>query len=362
MTIDLVRTFRLDDKEYISFVSKKLEHTFRRRLVGSLRSKLSDVSNSSLDQLIEVDSFNFYRIISAPETHYQIRKQSSNNDFNIWLHEALFSERLLAAGCDFPVSQWTALGDRGCNKEGVQRTAAILPSGLVWDWTSPVTQRTFQQSSYRSFNIEIGPCLTDELANDIYARVGDSVVALAQRNICAFLLVKRMTRTVVGISDLGSPNHFTSASSRASVGQITLVNAHLAEADIIKLMTALVHESVHSFLYRMEHDDPLVIMQDEALSVRLISPWSGNMLGLPTALHACYVYFALFHLLRNCLFAESALSKRVIDVRYHALSGFIGSEFINIFEPYRAFISERIWLDLFVMVDEARAEFDSWLK
>ncbi len=91
-----------------------------------------------------------------------------------------------------------------------------------------------------------------------------------------------------------------SSSNRDHVGVCVLTNVHLPPDRALICVEALVHESVHQYLYRMEllHGD----FCDLAAPGRHRSPWSGNRIPLHSLVHACFVYYALLGLW--CRFAR----------------------------------------------------------
>ncbi len=82
-----------------------------------------------------------------------------------------------------------------------------------------------------------------------------------------------------------------SSSNRARVGTCVLTNVHLPSDRVFVCIEALVHESVHQYLYRVERDQGDFC--DLAAPGRHRSPWSGNRIPLHSLVHACFVYFAL---------------------------------------------------------------------
>jgi len=83
----------------------------------------------------------------------------------------------------------------------------------------------------------------------------------------------------------------SSSSNRAWVGYCTLTNIHMPADRLEVCIEALVHESVHQFLYRLELDDGNFC--DLAETRRFRSPWSGNRIPLHSLIHASFVWFGL---------------------------------------------------------------------
>lgn len=84
---------------------------------------------------------------------------------------------------------------------------------------------------------------------------------------------------------------FSSASNNQWHRRVQIVNYRQAEISICRLADALVHESIHSFLYSLELELPLVA--GENLNDCIRSPWSGRLLKIHSYLHACFVWYSL---------------------------------------------------------------------
>ncbi len=82
-----------------------------------------------------------------------------------------------------------------------------------------------------------------------------------------------------------------SSSNRTHVGVVVLTNIDAqADAELV-CAEALLHESVHQFLYRVEQQHGPICDLDATRRYR--SPWSGNRIPLHSFVHACFVYQAL---------------------------------------------------------------------
>ncbi len=87
---------------------------------------------------------------------------------------------------------------------------------------------------------------------------------------------------------IGQP---TSSSNRTHVGVAVLTNLDASPDAPLVCAEALVHESVHQYLYRIEREHGPLCDLDATRRYR--SPWSGNRIPLHSFVHACFVYQAL---------------------------------------------------------------------
>jgi HEXXH motif-containing protein len=86
----------------------------------------------------------------------------------------------------------------------------------------------------------------------------------------------------------------SSASNRELVGLCVLTNMHAPADRILVCAEALLHESIHQYLYKTERDDGNFCDLSEARTYR--SPWSGNRIPLHSLIHACFVWYGLLSL------------------------------------------------------------------
>lgn len=118
----------------------------------------------------------------------------------------------------------------------------------------------------------------------------------------AHAIVQKSTPYISLLRNENDPGRFTSMSQRDRPGQSLLLNAHLLQTNFAKFACAVLHEAVHSLLYRLELSDAYPFGRAEIIGPTLISPWTGGKLTMATAIHAVYVYYALWELL-----SESAI-------------------------------------------------------
>jgi HEXXH motif-containing protein len=86
----------------------------------------------------------------------------------------------------------------------------------------------------------------------------------------------------------------SSASNRELIGLCVLVNMHAPADRILVCAEALLHESIHQYLYKIERDDGNFCDLSEARTYR--SPWTGNRIPLHSLIHACFVWYGLLSL------------------------------------------------------------------
>lgn len=111
-----------------------------------------------------------------------------------------------------------------------------------------------------------------------------AVVPAAGHFVAGQLAVVLLRRSAT----VGQP---TSSSNRTHVGVAVLTNVEASPDPALVCAEALVHESVHQFLYRLEREHGPFCDLDATRRYR--SPWSGNRIPLHSLVHAAFVYHAL---------------------------------------------------------------------
>jgi hypothetical protein len=108
----------------------------------------------------------------------------------------------------------------------------------------------------------------------------------------AYMMFASCVQLIVRIS-LPEDDTLTSSSHRNIIGRVTIGNTHSSTHDIDDIADALVHESIHAFLYKLELIEPIFADIRIASKHSLVSPWSGRTLSLTSFVHACFVWFGL---------------------------------------------------------------------
>ena len=91
----------------------------------------------------------------------------------------------------------------------------------------------------------------------------------------------------------------TSNSNIQLVGQIEISNVHYRKMTEHLLISTLIHEAIHNYLYL--HEEELRFMTRPSASIKASSPWTGNPICLHSFVHACYVWYSLDRFWRNIL-------------------------------------------------------------
>src|SRR5215203_540242 len=190
--------------------------------------------------------------------------------------------------------RWSANGSFAVWQDGTSWFAPTARSQLPVDFVSPHALAVPLHSGAAPVgewpfvsqgNVSIY-CATMRAALDI--------VAMGWPN--GISLVDACTRAIVVRDDPGLPG-FGSFTPSTRLGTIVVTNG--VDRDPLFLAESLVHEAVHSCCFALQRKGRW--FSDMRLAVSMVehSPWTGDVLIVRNYVHACFVWFALFHFYRS---------------------------------------------------------------
>lgn len=176
----------------------------------------------------------------------------------------------------------------------------------------------------------IMPSSKDDLCM-VERKLAKSIKLIETFNPAAAQLIGGSAR-LIAVGAIEDPHRFISSSDRMYLGSMCLINAHSELCSIERLADSLVHESIHSFLYKMELRSPLFCDLEKASSVTAQSPWTGRILPLTSIVHAYFVWYGLVKFWRNFNYLDcgNSASRKLEE---EATLGFTASLERNCFSP-----------------------------
>ena len=124
----------------------------------------------------------------------------------------------------------------------------------------------------------------------------------------------------------GAVDGASSASNRELVGSCVLTNMHAPAGRVLVCAEALVHESIHQYLYKTEVESGNFCDLGEVRTYR--SPWTGKRIPLHSLIHACFVWYGL--LTFWCQLARSTdVEEEAFLVRERASQVMFGFAFVH---------------------------------
>jgi hypothetical protein len=272
------------------------------------------------------------RFLVAPETVYRISRLRNEPVKSIaLLCHFLNAESASQGSPTLGRGYWTATGDSyftcQAGKPAQDETVWVsncnfvaprLANAVPVDFFSPnvkSAKETTVQDEFLEFTPDEIRVVWNRLV-DVFDRI-ELVSGPAARLINEFIRV---------IIPLKVPNGAGSTSERSFPGRVLLRGVEAS--DPVRTASALVHESIHQFLYLLEYEGTFVLREPED---KVRSLWSGRLLPLHSYFHACFVWYglakfwALAHKSNADVFGEENI-RRELD---RCLSGFRGQNPIS---------------------------------
>jgi hypothetical protein len=291
------------------------------------------------------------RMLTAPETmSYLVYGRS--NALSFYLNAAQAERYLIGGVQSVPEPLWTALGDTYIPAGRYDPThtdngavapwtpnrpwrAPRLPNGTPVDFVSPfaLTAYGYTPPGYRA--------LEPADQKKVMTKLTQAWQGITSISPEASALLSSMIRVIVVHADAGSFEHFSSYSCERWIGRIGLANAHCAPFDVVTLADGLVHEAIHSLIYLVEEQYPLLTDRRGGDSVTVISPWSGRQLYLHSFAHACFVWYGLWKFWQVALTRSVFRSDRVLEMMNQSGKGFADPRFSVSFAAADPYLSDQ---------------------
>jgi hypothetical protein len=263
------------------------------------------LSLSVVNALSDLSSAQHTRILLAPVVNRLLFYELHDDNANLTdaLGRYISLERYLSdPSTRITKGGWTALGDCYIQDGSETPPPLLRPThwrsetlhmareyrGIILDGCSP-----FLRSMFLSTTSSVECFSVDDFSSAI-ARVSDSLRSLRSLNSLAGSFVERSLKVIALARTPASPHEQLSSSRRDMLGIATLSNVTSQRWSTMSLADSLLHEAIHSFLFRLEMGAPFHPDYALANDIMVASPWSGKPLPLSAYVHACFVWFGLW--------------------------------------------------------------------
>lgn len=314
----------------------------------------------------------FERLLTAPETSYRLLWFGRHAVEDI-AHFLLYAAQAEWARLGYQIGSverplWTALGDYCIHPGGSCYVAPNLGGRLVLDFQSPNSR---DLSSALSSASEYGEeaRYVCEARPPLVERMASIAAAIESVNPDTAQFVARFTNVVMFVRTGGPEGEpFLSRSPERHIGLTVLVNSHQPDVDDAKLAEALVHEAIHSLIDTYETlanlaDDPTDRWVCDASlydgTPRVVSPWTGTRLVVPTYIHACFVWYGIVQFWSEALDGQYFPSARVMERLRAAVRGFLSDSVLEQLRPYQSSLHPKLMAALSRMRSDVASAFDA---
>lgn len=255
------------------------------------------VTNSDLFNLVlALPKDNQQRLLLAPIVHNLLMRELDDQVADKLRAFALVEHRLVDRECG--EYGWTARGDRYLPR-GTRDLDTTVTAVDDEEYCAPMIGRIVIDSRcphYAGFCApEAGEPLghSEEEVASIASHIEKALARIETTSSFAAALVKECAQ-VISLNrseEIGSRT--MSISMPHIIGRIGFLNAHFNGWSLLRCMDSLVHESIHSCIYKLELAMPLYLDWNAACELKGISPWTGRKLDLHSYVHACLVWYGL---------------------------------------------------------------------
>lgn len=269
-------------------------------ITGLLAAALShDLDQRLQSQVATLSLDSISRIVRAPRVCQSLRLGRKDT-----LRQAIEAEIALAHAPIGSSAGWSALGDAWLGPQLPEGAAVmtdrgdglwcgpILANGVPIDQSVPVLpecpRAALESLSYAGV----------ELDEALIAKLDEAIAVVKSASVEASDAVEQLTANILLRTDRRCTGTLRSASSPAAIGRTVLINAGNATVGTGEIAEGLVHETIHAMVSCIELHDPLLDPLQPAAQRLILSPWTGSMLHPHAFLHACLVWFGLFHFWR----------------------------------------------------------------
>jgi hypothetical protein len=228
------------------------------------------------------------RLLISPELHYLFwTRHAQPQELADYLHRKIEAELNLVELSALDGEEWTALRDY-CVTRGVVSYKAPTVQGIPVISSPSGEESVFPES-------ETALACYSPVEREMIARQLSSVLELLfTMQPEASSLIHASVRSFDVMWSQERPHLPLSSSRRSSIGAVGLLNLlHSPHWTMPKQMNQIIHEAIHSSLYKIELKFPFYEFEAAANSFTAVSPWSGRKLYLHSFIHACFVWASL---------------------------------------------------------------------
>jgi hypothetical protein len=272
------------------------------------------------------------RLFRSPRLNQLLRSAKIPNPVHLegFDNFVAFEEYLCGMNSTVPLGRWSALGDyfaddawigaKGCSPTEAAGTSRI--DGILVDSISPNVSQSWMLPGLG----ELG-CHTAEEFALVSKRVSSSLQRIESLQPAAADMIRSVVAVIATGKSARSPDLTASVSARKIIGISALANLQSPEWSAEGICTSLVHEAVHSLIYRVELVECVYADPQAAFVLQVQSPWSGRLLELHSFFHACFVWFAIWNFWRS---AGAGASGSLVEA-LRAKRGFISADMNALF-------------------------------
>jgi hypothetical protein len=331
----------------------------------------SEDSQDTVQRLTALPDDSQERILESPDFYNLLARRASESHQQIWsfLNSSIAVEQFRnGMESNSAYRNWSANGDffadtstddrfdtHGWRLSGRYMAPALTPRIPIDHW-SIYARHSMPVDTFREVTFGDAVALGQSEFNDAVTKIR-SAFQIAETTVPeAAQLVRRFLRTIVIRSNGHDGGFFQSASRNAYLGQAVFLNAQHHSVDLEIVAESIVHESIHSLVWKAEVGEPL--MEPGSGDIDPVSsPWSGQTLRYETYLHACIVWYGIFFFWKTVERIHTPFeSHRIAVLKKRAQVGFLSAGYRAALDAHKSYLSEGLYSMFVALAESVRAQ------
>jgi hypothetical protein len=167
--------------------------------------------------------------------------------------------------------------------------------------------------------------VSSECACLILRKLNSADSVLQDINLNARVFAIDNTETIAFRYEADYEREFSSGSFQTLPGFSLICNCHICSVSELALADSIIHEAIHSIIYRYEAIGEPLLRAGEMNPPKVTSPWSGARLNVESFAQACLVWFGLHHFWKNVC----DLNEEYGELYLRATKGFHSRRFLE---------------------------------
>lgn len=172
-------------------------------------------------------------------------------------------------------------------------------------------------------------------------------------NSLAFELIIQVVKVVSLRTDKNNLESFGSSSWPHSPGLIGIINICNKGISDEKIVSSIVHETIHSYLYYIEIFFPFSNDVNRYYSIKAKSPWTNRVLPIASFIHACFVWYGIYHFWVKLIKRDGYKINYVTEANKCG-KGFLSNEYLVEIEKIKLNLRDDIYQSLIKLRDTTK--------
>jgi hypothetical protein len=249
---------------------------------------------------------NQQRLLLAPRSFNLLLSSSEPGPEEVGKLKKLIGmeQHLCRQGSEYQRNDWSALGDYYLPSD--METGDRLDDGLLTAWSprqsfnAPAlghivldAYSPYPDTPYPADVGEVTTITAEEIAIAT-KRLEESLNYIRSISRVAASTIDESVQVVTPARAPNSPEVTVALSQRTTIGRVGMINLHSDRWTVYKTSNSLVHEAIHSLIYKLELACDLYTDNAGPWRIEAVSPWTGRTLFVHSFVHACFVWFGLW--------------------------------------------------------------------